>query len=214
MSNLSDFSTNQGLDFFLQSSLNSKVESFVFDTIEYFEEHRKGTRFNELNFLQLLHKQIENIENNLSKPYSNVQKILGLPLNEQEKHILFGFILKKYGGYPITVDPYQKISNVLKLIEIEFLKFDEDTPEKKYCLRLDSESFTPPLNESKPESYKFIHKDVEAFSYNYDWDYYLGMDKIRHIKLVWETISYFESGKRKGFVEPLTALNFIHFQKT
>ena len=49
--------------------------------------------------------------------------------------MLFGFILKWFGGYPTNQldSTVEKLNSVLRLIEKEFLSYDGETPEKKFC---------------------------------------------------------------------------------
>ena len=64
--------------------------------------------------------------------------------DEELRHVLFSFILKWFGGYPIEekiISSYDgtvcrdKLYPVLELIQGEFLGYESTTPEKDYCLK-------------------------------------------------------------------------------
>ena len=142
-SRFKNISANNDLDYYANSWLNNGFErnrTFTFDTIQYFKKTSRNAIFQPLEFLNLLYEQINFFHNNVSKPYTTIKHLRELPITSEEKHILFGFILKCYGGYPYQVNSYIPHSVCLKLLENEFLSFELDTPEKQYCLQESSET--------------------------------------------------------------------------
>lgn len=131
---LKEFSENYDLDYFFNAK-NIPNQDLVFATFEYFETGERKGLFEPLDFLNLLEKQYRKIFSNHEKPHSTFLELQNLPLPTLEKHVLFGFILKWFGGYPTNQldSTVEKLNSVLRLIEKEFLSYDGETPEKKFC---------------------------------------------------------------------------------
>jgi hypothetical protein len=125
-------SAQNDLDFYFNEK-NIGNSELVFQTYDYFESGpRKGT-FSPLGFLNLLWEQDLYSRANLKgKAISTLEVLRSLPLNEEQRHILFGFMLKWKGGHPILVwDADEKL--FYKLLEKEFLDYPQQTPEKDFC---------------------------------------------------------------------------------
>jgi len=131
--NLIPFIYDRNLDWFF-SAKNIPNQNLVFETIEYFDDGARKDFFKPLDFLNLLWAQYEYVKNNRNNAYSTLTHLKELPLNPEQKHVLFGFILKWYGGYPVeNLD--KQFDTALRLIEREFLSYVGETPEKKFCQR-------------------------------------------------------------------------------
>lgn len=112
---------------------NIPNQDAVFETKDFIEKYRKED-FEGLYFLNLLFKQLHGLKDNLDKPFDFVTNLKAIPLNETQRHLLFGMILFWHGGYPVNnLNP--KYNTILKLIEREFLSMfpNEITLEKEFC---------------------------------------------------------------------------------
>jgi hypothetical protein len=120
-------------DFFYNPSKIANQE-LVRETIAYFETGPRKGLFEPLEFMNLLYSQYQLLIQSLERPHSFVQDLLQLPLDETQKHVLLGFIIKWFGGYPVNnMNP--EYDSILKLIETEFFKaaLNENTPELAFC---------------------------------------------------------------------------------
>jgi hypothetical protein len=124
-------STNNDLDFYYNVQ-NMPNQDLVFGTIEYFENGKRKGFFQPLQFMNLFWKQYNFVIDNIQKPHSTITTLKDLPLSDEQKHILFGFILKWFGGYPVE-NLNMQYNTVLRLIEREFLDYEGETPEKEFC---------------------------------------------------------------------------------
>jgi hypothetical protein len=112
---------------------NIPNNDFVIATRDFIETKRKG-EFESLYFFNLLFKQIDELKDCLNMPIDYIENLKALPLNEIQRHILFGMLLYWHGGYPVN-NMNKKYNAVLKLIEREFLSMFPETvtPEKQFC---------------------------------------------------------------------------------
>jgi hypothetical protein len=111
--------------------------SNIIDIItEHFDNgERKDHEFTSLEFLNLLWEQTNFVQTNIEKAQTVKTTLQQLPLSEEEKHILLGFILLyEQGGYPITNDNPQ-YQRTYGFIEIAFKSYEGNTPEKIICER-------------------------------------------------------------------------------
>lgn len=122
---------------FYTNKENIPNQGLVKQTIDYFMEGEGRRAFKALTFLNLLWPQYEFLIKNVADSEKVISHLLSLPLSELEKHVLFGLLLKWFGGYPINnLNPeYQRI---LKHIEKLFLAHPGQTPEKEFCKRDDA----------------------------------------------------------------------------
>ena len=138
----------QDKEVLLSISSNHKMDKFLgvsnnLHFIEYRDYFRIGARkgfFEPLVFLNLFDKQARIIEEFLKgeepKPSEAINHLKSLPLNEEQKHVLFGIILKYYGGYPVIKgNDGGAVYAFCLLLEDEFLGYVGDTPEKEFCKR-------------------------------------------------------------------------------
>ena len=111
---------------------NIPNQELVNETLEYFQTGAGARVFEALVFLNLLEKQYHFVLNNFKESSKVIQSLKSLPLTELEKHILYGFILKWFGGYPVyNLD--EDCDRTLKEIQTEFLRYEGETPEKAFC---------------------------------------------------------------------------------
>jgi len=128
---LKNISANNNLDFYFNEK-NIPAQDIVKLTHDYFENGVRKGIFKPLDFLNLLWEQYNFVVKNINDAEKVINTLNNLPLSKEKKHILFGFILKWFGGYPINYTP-KEYDITLKLIEKEFLGYNESTPEKKFC---------------------------------------------------------------------------------
>lgn len=197
------------------NSSDDIVNGFIIPTKEYFETGERAGFMDSLQFMNLLWEQIDFLESNRKKPYSTLKHYESLPITEEQRHVLFGFILKFYNGYPVIEINSRKGDGIcLLLIEEAFLRYTGDTPEKKYCHNSkvihDNTNSEYIILEELPQTYIYNAKDFEEISTKYDWDFYHNVDNIANQKgLVLPVRKYFQVGSRGGFIEPLAFLNLM-----
>lgn len=133
---LSTISYDNELSFYTDKK-NIPNQELVQETIEWFEKGAGGRVFAPLVFLNLLWKQYRFITENIENTSGLISHLQSLPLNDLQKHILFGLILKWFGGYPLEAPLgignselyYEFRKRLLSL----FLTYSEETPEKEFC---------------------------------------------------------------------------------
>ena len=140
--NLKGISANNTLDFYTNEKHFPNQELVRIRTIEYFENGEGSRAFRPHEFLDLLWHQFAFINANIDKGDKVLDTLTNLPLTELEKHILFGFIIKWIGGYPLEAPSGNGNSRLhyqfRKLLLQKFLAYDGHTPEKNFC-RIDFE---------------------------------------------------------------------------
>lgn len=134
--NLKPISANNDLNYFTNEE-NIPNQKLIKDTIWYFEVTDAAKVFKPLEFLNILEKQCRLVKDNVKNGKEVISHLKALPLTEHEKHILYGFILKWFGGYPVN-NSDKNFYETLKLIENEFLACTGYTDEKHFC-KSDSE---------------------------------------------------------------------------
>lgn len=107
-------------------------DKLVVPTYNYFQEGPGKEFFKPLDFLNLLRKQYQELVNYLDSPLDFIIHTKSIPLTPRELHILYGFILKWFGGYPVH-NLNEEFDKILKIIQKEFLNFEGPTPEKEFC---------------------------------------------------------------------------------
>lgn len=204
---IDSISSHNSLDFFY-SLLKNHDGDFVNETIRHFESGPRAGLFDPLAFLNLWHKQWSYFESNWNRPYSVVQTLTKLRLDQEKKHILFGFILKFYGGYPIS-HINANSANALRFLEREFLRFPENSPEKQLFLRPGTMPADNIILEPSSQIFIYNDSDICSLSAPNDLDFYFNEKNIGNSELVFQTYDYFESGPRKGTFSPLGFLNLL-----
>ncbi|MCF0053451.1 hypothetical protein LXM25_25490 [Dyadobacter sp. LJ53] len=208
---LSSLSSKESLDFFY-NLLKDHDGDFVSDTIKYFTSGPRAGYLEPLNFLNLWHKQWAYFEANWDKPYSVVETLKSLRLSEEQKHILFGFLLRFYGGYPIQHISANSAS-ALRFVERAFLSYPKNSPEKVYALHPSHELIPPYLSRNNNVTFKYSEEEIQSLSSKNSLDFYFNVNNIPNSELVFQTFDYFESGPRTGTFTPLGFLNLLWEQE-
>jgi hypothetical protein len=128
---LTAISNNYALEHFKDKKVIPNQE-LVNETISFFETGPGKGTFTPLAFLNLFDQQYEFVKLNFNDPDLVMRHFESLALSDSEKHTLFGFILKWFGGYPVN-NMNDELNFTLKLVQTAFLNFPGDTPEKQYC---------------------------------------------------------------------------------
>lgn len=126
-----EYSSDYPPDYFF-SAENIPNQDLVFMTYDYFESGLRAGYLSPLDFLNLLEFNFKFLQLNVAKPFFVLEHLKSIPIEEELRHILFGFLLKWFGGYPVE-NMDEQYNTTLRLIEREFLKYPGDTPEKKIC---------------------------------------------------------------------------------
>lgn len=198
------------VDFFFSTC--KRYDDFYEPVQDYFEDGAGKDSFKPLEFWNLFWHPFNFIHDSFKQGASNrftiVEELQTLPLTDREKHIIFGMILKFYGGYPCQ-KPHADLTAAITLCLLEraFLSFKPNTPEKKFC-RINGSDDTLDYYD-KAEVYQYGAKDFESISARNEFDFYFDIKNIYYPTLVFDTLKYFEVGKRKGYVEPLAFLNLL-----
>lgn len=129
--NLKAISANYDLRYFADEK-NIGNQDLVKETIEYFANGEGKRAFKPLTFLNLLEKQYHFTTDNIRETETVISHLQTLPLLGLEKHILFGLLLKWFGGYPVS-NLNEDYNRTLKAIQNEFLSYEGETPEKEFC---------------------------------------------------------------------------------
>lgn len=111
---------------------NIPNQESVSATIDWFETGPGKRAFTPIEFLNLLYKQLDFIGNNIYEIDEVTRHIHSLPITDLQRHILTGFILKRFGGYPASM-PDRAQEKTLKAIEQIFLTGDPESPERQFC---------------------------------------------------------------------------------
>lgn len=128
---LEHISAKNDLDFYYDVN-NIPNQDLVFETLEYFETGERKGFFEPLEFINLLWEQRNFVIANIQKSHTTITTLKALPLTTEQKHVLLGFILKWYGGYPVE-NMDKQCETTLRLIEKEFLSYNQQTHEKLFC---------------------------------------------------------------------------------
>ncbi|MEO9211206.1 MAG: toll/interleukin-1 receptor domain-containing protein [Ginsengibacter sp.] len=104
---------------------NIPNQDLVFETYNFFQKKEGKNFFEPLDFLNLLNWHYRFLMNNVALPFSVLDQFTHLPLSKEEQHILIGFILKWFGGYPVH-NLNSQYNTTLKLLEEEYLEIIEN----------------------------------------------------------------------------------------
>ncbi len=128
---LEQYTLDHPLEFFVNKA-NIPNQELVNSTIDYFQSGPGARAFETLLFLNLLKKQHDFVLSEKANPNQALTHLKEIPLSNLQRHVLFGFLLKWFGGYPVN-NFDEQLDATLKQIETLFLSYQEDTPEKKFC---------------------------------------------------------------------------------
>ncbi len=133
MSNyLTDISDNNNLDFYIDQAKQNYWEDFVYSVRDNFTNGDRAGFWTAVQALNLWNKQVNAFWDKKIEPEQKINTLKELPLDEEQKHVLFGMILDFAGGYPVQ-EINKPIPIALKMLEKEFLAYPGQTPEKWYC---------------------------------------------------------------------------------
>ena len=197
---LKDISENYQLEYYTNEK-NIPNQDLVKETIGYFEKGGGARAFKPLEFLNLLEKQYWFVLTNYNNEDLVIAELKNLPLRQLEKHILFGLILKWFGGYPVN-NLNEDFNKTLKIIQTEFLNLKGETPEKEFC-KAD--------NERRKEFIKYGIAFTAAINNNVSVEDILNAmpDHKPKIKVYSTFNDVFEDAVRTGIVEEIENRDFF-----
>ena len=91
------------LNFYFNAK-NIPNQELVFETYNYFLSGDGRAYFEPLDFLNLLFWHYKFLNENVEKPFDvlNQFRSAQFAISELQRHLLLGFILKWFGGYPVN----------------------------------------------------------------------------------------------------------------
>lgn len=131
MSYIKTISSHHSKEWFFNAE-NMPNQQLVHDTYNHFNIGPRKDVFDPLQFLNLFENQYQAFKFSVTKGEDFIMIFEKLLLSEEQKHIIYGFILKWFGGYPVNNldDVFDK---ALKEIQHKFLSYELNSPEKKFC---------------------------------------------------------------------------------
>jgi len=146
--------TNKKLDYFTDKN-NISNQTLVKMVIHHFETIRKGF-FDTLEFLNILECQYQYVIKNFDNSNNVISHLQELPLTDEQKHVLYGFLLLWVCRcYPDGLRcKKQRVS--MKKIEKMFLEYPNDTPEKTYCTTDNYKKEDDKVQNTPPEYFEYI----------------------------------------------------------
>lgn len=117
---INQFKAHNDLNFYFNAK-NISNQNLVFETYNFFEKGIGKPFFVGLDFLNLLYWNYSFINENIERPFDVLNHLRLLTLSKIESHILLGFILKWFGGSPIS-NLNNQYNTTLKLIEENYLR--------------------------------------------------------------------------------------------
>ncbi|WP_436488815.1 hypothetical protein [Chitinophaga sp. ARDCPP14] len=102
------------------------------EIIQWFSTGPGARLFAPIEILNLLYKQVDFVSQNIYDGDKVESHLTDLPLTDLQKHVLFGLILKKFGGYPIHLAEREQ-EKTIKRVEQLFLSGEKDSPEREFC---------------------------------------------------------------------------------
>lgn len=124
-----EFKYNYDLNYYFNAS-NIGNQNLVFETYNYFEDGDGCKLLRPLDFLNILYWHYEYLTKNIDKPFDILNRFKSSTTSEKERHLLIGFILKWFGGYPVS-NLNTQYYTVLKLLEREYLNYLQIRLDKK-----------------------------------------------------------------------------------
>ncbi len=82
--------------------------------------------------LNVVFKQKDKLYQLLDRPNEYIQHLKTVPVSERFKHRIYGLLLYWHGGFPAS-NLNDECDAILKLVQKEFLGYQEITPEKEFC---------------------------------------------------------------------------------
>jgi hypothetical protein len=127
-----EFRYDHPLSWFTDTQNDMVDQAFVSATIRWFESGPGSRALKPLDFLNLLFKQIAFLSEHITETEAVKEHFQNLPLTVTQRHILTGFIIKWWGGYPVR-HAYRNKEATLRAIEELFLSGEPDSPEREFC---------------------------------------------------------------------------------
>ena len=190
---LKDFSADEDWDFYLNTE-NEGVPAhpdFVLEKKRHLTSGDGNGLFEPLEFMNLLQKQFLFFNGNVAKPHATIAALNEIPLSVGQKRELFGSIIKIHGWKPDNPDNHLQHGIALGLLNRELSRLSSPYPA------------------SEPIAYQYGMEDVAGCAAENDLDYYFNRTNIDKHEFVLDAIAYFETGERKGYIEPLAFLNLL-----
>jgi len=160
-SNLSEYSEHYDLNYYFNAK-NIPNQDLVFDTYNFFKKGEGKEFFDPLTFLNLLNWNYKYLVANVDKPFDVVSQIKNIPLDGIQRHLLIGFILKWFGGYPVD-NLNTQYNTTLKFLEAEYLETIEKNTNRRQVInneRLLGKNSTV----EEEHEYKQLEKEAELLS--------------------------------------------------
>jgi hypothetical protein len=127
--NLTEYSDAHDLNYYFNASYIPN-QDLVFETYNFFKKGMGKDYFDPLDFLNLINWHYRFLTNNVGKPFDVLTQFNNLPLTDINKHLLIGFILKWFGGYPVN-NLNTQFNSTLKLLESEYLEVIDRNTNKR-----------------------------------------------------------------------------------
>ena len=127
-----DLRYNHPLAWFTNPENKIASPEFLNETIRWFETGPGSRAFTALDFLNLLFRQLAYVSDNIYATEAVKEHFQNIALSVTEQHILTGFIVKWWGGYPVR-HPYRDKEATLRAIEQVFFSNEPDSPERVFC---------------------------------------------------------------------------------
>jgi hypothetical protein len=167
-SNLLEFSDKNDLNYYFNAN-NIPNQDLVFDTFNFFRKGPGKDYFDPLAFLNVLNWHYRYLTANADRPFNVLSQVNKVPVNSIQRHLLIGFILKWFGGYPVN-NLNTQFNTTLKFLEAEYLETVEEAKNRKQ--QINNERVSGKLlsvedtNELKELNKKldFLHEVDEAIS--------------------------------------------------
>jgi hypothetical protein len=127
-----DLRYNHPLAWYTNPENRLATPEFMSETIRWFETGPGSRAFTTLDFVNLLFKQVDYVSANITATDSVREHFQTIKLSVTQQHILTGFIIKWWGGYPVR-NAYRNQETTLKAIQEIFLSAEPDSPEREFC---------------------------------------------------------------------------------
>ena len=128
---LKKFSTKYDLEYFTDEK-NFPNQELQDQLIKYFDSGPGARVFKPIDILNLLEMQSHFVFENCNDKELVIATLSNIPLSDLERHVFYGMIIKRFGGYPVN-NLNEDLNLTLKKIQAIFLDYPGETPEKEFC---------------------------------------------------------------------------------
>jgi hypothetical protein len=160
-SDLLNYSDGHDLNYYFNAS-NIPNQELVFETYDFFKKGPGKDYFDPLAFLNLLSWHYRFLTTNVGKPFDVLSQVKLVPLSNIQKHLLVGFILKWFGGYPVN-NLNTQYNSTLKLLESEYLESIEAVSNKRQEI-IDESFLGKKLSTEEEFEFKELERRSDFFS--------------------------------------------------